>query len=94
MQAPSCFAPDGAWQDWVVVLQTLPDMLLQWFRLDHPILLRSPQASEAGLAPLMTCPPPEQRAGMSQNEHFAVKAGMDFRSARTSENISRAFSIP
>jgi hypothetical protein len=30
---------------------------------------------------------------MSQNEHWAVKAGMDFRSARTNENFFRAFSI-
>jgi hypothetical protein len=38
--------------------------------------------------------PLEQRAGMSQNEHFAVKAGMKFCLARTSENFILAFSIP
>jgi hypothetical protein len=42
----------------------------------------------------MTCPPLEQQAGMPQNEHWAVEAGMDFRPAGTSENISQAFSNP
>jgi hypothetical protein len=40
----------------------------------------------------MCGPPLERRPVMSQNEHWAVSAGMDFRSVEKCESFFRAFS--
>jgi hypothetical protein len=91
----SCFARlRRASQDWVIHSASLSMRLFCKGPELSAQSCEAREASEAGRRPLfMPVQPLGQRAGMSQNEHLAVIAGMDFRSARTSENFFRAFSI-